>query len=57
MARSKWTEEEVEETIRVHEARMAELQYPEEVMRELRRARKRWLEQTPRLPRQTTGNK
>lgn len=54
MARSKWSQEEVDECDRAHEARMAELQYPEDVLRELRRARTKWLEQVPRLPLQTS---
>lgn len=44
MKRTPWTPNEVGEFIETHEARMAELGYPHDLVLELRRARRRWLE-------------
>jgi hypothetical protein len=44
MARTIWTQDEVDELVANHERVLALLAYPEEICRELRRARRKWLE-------------
>lgn len=41
--RTPWTREQVDGFIDWHEKRLKELNYPPEVVKELRRARERWL--------------
>jgi hypothetical protein len=44
MARTIWTHEEVDELVANHERVLAMWAYPEEICRELRRARRKFLE-------------
>lgn len=41
--RTRWTQEQIDHFREWHEARMKELNYPEDVVKELRRAREKWL--------------
>lgn len=43
MARTTWTEEQRTEFRTWHQQRLAELEYPAEVVQELNRARERWM--------------
>lgn len=47
MKRSAWTLEEIFEFRRQHARRLDELAYPPEIVRELSRAREKWLAKVP----------
>lgn len=48
--RTPWTDKEKQEYIDWHEKRMKDLAYPEEVIAELRKARKKFLDKIRRAP-------